>query len=193
MRHWLFHPILFYPLMALLAVFVVALSLQPQSWPRDPAPVTAARDGEWLVWSGEAFDTPSADERHEIMVVRDFFGRAQNLRIAQKASGEPAPEERGARILLSPEDAAALQGRRLTVEVSYNPLPVNAAPALAVAAGGDGPTAWVRQDTPPQPATLRFQLPAQSEVNAIALRAISAADDQAYGLEITRIRISPQT
>jgi len=193
MRHWLFHPLLFYPLAALLAAFVIALSLQPQSWPRDPAPVTAERDGQWLVWSGEGFDSPSADDRHELTVVRDFWGRAQTLRIAQKSTGEPTPEEQGARILLSAEDAAALNGRPLTVEVSYNPLPINAAPALAVGAGSASATNWVRQDVPPQPATLRFNLPAQNGVNAIALRAISAADDQAYGLEITRIRIAPQT
>jgi hypothetical protein len=34
-------------------------------------------------------------------------------------------------------------------------------------------------------------LPAQSTVNAIGLRAVSTGSDQAYGLEITRIRIIP--
>jgi hypothetical protein len=194
MRHWLFHPLIFYPLAALIAAFVIAVSLQPQSWPRDPAPVTAEREGEWLVYQGQRFTSPSVDPAQDITVVRDFWGRAERLRIAQKAqTGGPTPQDQGARILLSPEDSAALAGRPLTVEVSYNPLPVNAATGLAVSTSGAGETSWVQQEAPPQPATLRFRLPAQSQVNSIALRAVSTVNDQAYGLEITRIRITPQT
>jgi hypothetical protein len=194
MRHWLFHPLIFYPLAALLAACVIAVSLQPQSWPRDPAPVTAEREGEWLVYQGQGFNSPTVDAAQDITVVRDFWGRAERLRIAQKAQhGRPTPQEQGARILLSPEDAAALAGRPLTVEVSYNPLPVNAANGLAVSTSSAGATDWVQQEAPPQPATLRFRLPAQNEVNSIALRAVSTVNDQAYGLEITRIRITPQT
>lgn len=194
MRHWLFHPLIFYPLAAIFAAFVIAVSFQPQSWPRDPAPVTAEREGEWLVYQGQGFNSPSIDAAQDITVVRDFWGRAERLRIAQKAQGgRPTPQEQGARILLSREDAAALAGRPLTVEVSYNPLPVNAANGLAVSTSSAGETDWIQQAAPAQSATLRFRLPAQSEVNAIALRAVSTDNDQAYGLEITRIRITPQT
>ena len=195
MRHWLFHPLIFYPLAILLAAALIAISVRPQSWPREPAPAVAERDAEWIVYRGESFNSPDAGAEQEMIVVRDFWGRAQRLRIAQKR-GElsgPRPEESGVRILLAPEEAAALAGRPLTVEVSYNPLPVNAANTLAVSLRGEGPSAWTAQAAPPQSATLRFRLPAHATVNAIGLRAISPSDDQAYGLEITRIRVTPQT
>jgi hypothetical protein len=193
MRHWLFHPLVFYPLALLIGAFVIVVSLQPQAWPREPAPVAATRVGEWLVFQGEAFNSPSVDaQQQEMTVPRDFFGRARALNIAQKPSAPlPTPEDQGARILLSPEDAAALAGRPVTIEVSYNPLPINAATGLAVSLRGEGPSAWVSQPAPPQSATLRFQLPAQSSVSAIGLRALSDGTDQAYGLEITRIRLAP--
>jgi hypothetical protein len=194
MRHWLFHPIIFYPLAAVFAVLVIAISLQPQAWPRDPAPVQAERAGEWLVIQGAGFNSPEGAAAQEMTVVRDVLGRAQTLRIAERGGQTPpTPTDNGVRVLLSPEDAAALAGRPLTVEVSYNPLSMNSATALAVSLRGDGPSAWVSQEAPPQPATLRFRLPAQSSVNAIGVRALSDLDDQAYGLEITRIRITPQT
>lgn len=193
MRNWLFHPIVFYPLAILFAAFVIAVSLRPQSWPRDPAAVSGTQDGEWLVFQGEAFNSPEGDAEQELSVVRDFWGRAQTMRIAQKPGlPPPTPDQPGARILLSAQDAAALSGRPLMVEVSYNPSPVNAANGLAVSLRGEGASAWVSQATPPQPATLRFQMPAQASVNAIGLRALTSNTDQAYGLEITRVRVMPR-
>jgi hypothetical protein len=194
MRNWLFHPLIFYPLVILLAGLAIVVSLRPQSWPREPAPVAAEQDGEWLVYQGEAFNSPDQGAE-EVTVVRDYFGRPLRLRVAQTiAQPLPQPTDTGARILLTPEDAAALNGRPVIVEVSYNPLPVNAANQLAVSLRGAGDSApWVTQVAPPETATLRFTLPAQSEVNAIALRPISSLGDMAYGLEITRIRIQPRT
>jgi hypothetical protein len=195
MRHWLFHPLIFYPLAIAFAALMIALSVRPQSWPRTPAPVMAERQGEWLVWSGEAFNSPAQGADQEMTVIRDFLGRPLVLRIAQKKAQAtpPTPAEDGVQILLSADDAAAIAGRTVTVEVSYNPLPVNAATELAVSLRGGAQTQWVTQAAPSQSATLRFRLPAQNAVNAIGLHAVSAFDDQAYGLEITRIRITPQT
>jgi len=194
MRHWLFHPIIFYPLALVLAAFFIVVSLQPQAWPRAPAAVQAERDGEWLVIRGAGFNSPEGAAGQEMTVVRDFWGQPQTLRVAERGGqSPPAASDNGVRVLLSPEDAAALAGKPLTVEVSYNPLSVNSATRLAVSLRGDEPSAWVSQPAAPQPATLRFRLPAQSSVNAIGVRALSDLDDQAYGLEITRIRITPQT
>lgn len=193
MRHWLLHPIIFYPLAIIVAGLAIVVSLRPQSWPRDPAPVSAERDGEWLVYQGEGFNTPDQGAE-EVTVVRDYFGRPLRLRVAQTiAQPPPGPADQGARILLSAEDAALLNGKPLTVEVSYNPLPVNAANQLAVSVRGQGPAPWVTQTAPPETATLRFNLPPQASVSAIALRPISTLEDMAYGLEITRIRIMPRT
>jgi hypothetical protein len=194
MRHWLFHPLIFYPLAIVIALAAIVVSLRPQSWPREPAPVSAERDGEWLVYQGESFNSPDQGAE-EVTVVRDFLGRPLRLRVAQTmAQPPPRPEDEGARILLSAEDAAAINGRPIIVEVSYNPLPVNSANQLAISLRGEGGRApWITQEAPPETATLRFSLPAQNGVNAIALRPISNLEDMNYGLEITRIRIQPRT
>ncbi len=192
MRNWLFHPILFYPLIAVLAGLVVAASLRPQSWPRQPEPVAGVVEDGALVLERGAFYSPAVGAEQEMMVTRDFWGRPLTLRLAQKpGQPPPTPAEQGVRILLTPEHAALLEDKPVTVEVSYLPLPVNAAAGLAVSVQGIGPAEWVSQETPPQPATARFVLPAQFDVNGIGLRALSTLSDQAYGLEITRIRVVP--
>lgn len=192
MRHWLFHPLIFYPLATLLAVLVIALSIQPQSWPREPAEVAGEMDGGTLVLAGAAFSTPAVGAEQAINVKRDFWGRSLSLMIAQlPGQPPPTPAEQGARILLTPERIALIDDKPLIVEVSYLPLPVNAASGLAVSVQGIGPAEWTPLPAPPQPGTLRFELPAQFAVNAIGLRALSEGTDQAYGLEITRVRVTP--
>lgn len=194
MRHWLFHPIVFYPLVAVFAALVIAISLSPQSWPRSAAQVHAVRDGEWFVYQGDGFNSPDVGPTQEMTVVRDFLGRPLTLRIAERGrQATPNSSEQGTRILLSPDDAAAISGRPVTVEISYYPLAVNAATGLAVSLRGDGASEWVSQSAPSQPTTLRFRLPPTANVNAIGLLTLSNSDDQAYGLEITRIRLTPQT
>lgn len=192
MRHWLFHPLLFYPLAALFAAAMIAASLQPLAWPREPAPVAGIQDGQALVFEGAAFNSPAAGAEQEMTVKRDFWGHPQSLMIAQKP-GQPAPTpaEQGVRILLAPERVPLIDDKPVTVEVSYLPLQINAASGLAVSVQGIGPAMWVSQPAPTQPGTLRFDLPAQFAANAIGLRALSDGADQAYGLEITRIRIAP--
>jgi hypothetical protein len=193
MRNWLFHPLVFYPLALLFAVLVVGASLKPQSWPRAPAPVAGQVEHGSIVFYGPAFNSPAVDAHQDIFVARDIWGRAQSLHIAQKAGGQasPTPDEDGARILLTPEQAAMIANRPVTLEVSYNPIPINVASGLAVSLRGANPANWESQPAPPQPATLRFELHAQPGINAIGLRALSDSGDQAYGLEITRVRITP--
>lgn len=192
MRNWLFHPLIFYPLAAVFAAFVIAVSLKPQAWPREPAPAISASAEGAIVFSGEAFDAPEPHPDQNITVTRDFWGKAQTLRIAvHQGLTPPDPSNRGVRLLLTPADAAALAGHRLTVEVSYNTLPVNPAQALAVSAQDGGPVQWATQTLPTQNATVRFEVNAPPGVRAIGLRPINEGGDAAYGLEITRIRILP--
>jgi hypothetical protein len=192
MRHWSFHPLVFYPLVALLAALVILVSLKPQSWPRQPAPVAGVvRDGA-IVLEGAAFDAPDDSPDQTMNVVRDFWGRPQSLRIAVlPGQPDPSPAETGARILLTPERAALLEDKPATVEVTYRPLPINAATGLAVSLQGVGPADWVIQPIPPEAGTVVFQLPAGFAPDAIGLRAISAGQEQAYGVEIVRIRVIP--
>lgn len=192
MRLWIFHPLVFYPLAALAAALVVILGIQPQSWPRTPAPVSGQIADGVLVLEGAGFDSPDTSPEQSMFVVRDFWGRPSTLRIAQlPGQPPPTPAEQGVRILLAPDVAALIDERPVTIEVSYNPLQFNAASGLAVSLQGIGPAEWISADTPPEPSVVRFDLPEQIAVNAIGLRALSTNDDQAYGLEITRIRVTP--
>ncbi len=194
MRHWLFHPLIFYPLAILAAALLIAISVKPQSWPREPAPAAAQHAEGALVYAGEAFDAPAPAPEQEMTVIRDWLGRARTLRIAVRPDApEPTPEEQGVRILLTPDDAARMDNRPVTIEVSYVPSAVNTASGLAVSLRGAGPAQWVSRDIPPQPATIRFRLPPHAGPNAIGLRALTPNDDQNYGLEITRIRVLPLT
>ncbi|MBI3437457.1 MAG: hypothetical protein HY054_02170 [Proteobacteria bacterium] len=196
MRIWLMHPAVFYPLAAIIAAAAIALSVRPQAWPRTPAPVTAQLVGGGLILTQQSFDAPAPDPNQNLYIPRNFFGQAQSLRIAvQPNAPAPGANDSGVRILLSPDSAAALAGRAATVVVNYNPLPVNAATGLAISLEGDGSNTWVAQPAPPQHGALRFEVPAQSNVAALGLRAISSNADQreAYGLEITRISITPHS
>ncbi len=194
MRHWIFHPAIFYPLAIAIVALLVVLGLQPQKWARDPAPVAAEMVEGALVYTGEGFNSPDPSPEQHLTVVRDFLGRPQALRIAVKPDQPPpTPAERGVRIMMTAEDAARIEDRPVTVEVSYTPSPVNAATGLAVSLQGIAPADWVSQEIAPEPAIVRFELPAQFAVNAIGLRALSSNNDQAYGLEITRIRVIPRS
>jgi len=193
LRSWIFHPLIFYPLVIALAALLIAFGLQPQNWTREPAPVAAELVESELVYAGEAFNSPDSSPEQYMTVVRDFFGRAQSLRIAVKPDRPPpAPAEQGVRILLTPEDAVRIGDRPVTVEVTYNPSAVNAATGLAISLQGIGPAQWVSQSIAPEPATVRFDLPPQQAVDAIGIRALSQSNDQAYGVEITRVRVTPR-
>jgi len=194
MRSWFLHPIAFYPLVAVLAVLVIATSAKPLSWPREPAAVAGERAGSAIVLTGAAFATPAPDPQQNLYVTRNFLGQPRALRIAVLPNqAAPGLNDRGVRILLEPQAAAALNGQPVTIVVTYNPLAVNAATGLAVSVQGAGPTQWIALTAPPQHAALRFEAPAQTAITAIGLRTINANHDQpeAYGLEITRISVTP--
>jgi hypothetical protein len=193
MRSWVFHPLVFYPLALILAVLAITVSLKPQAWPREPAAVAAANAQGVLTFSGQAFDSPEGSPDQNLTVSRDYWGRPQALRIAvHPDTPPPASTDNGVRLLLTPQDAAAINGRPMSIEVSYNALPLNQAHGLAVSIQGAGPTIWVSQNLPTLNAAVRFDLPAQSNVNAIGLRALNTGAEEAFGLEITRIRITPR-
>lgn len=194
MRVWLFHPLIFYPLALLLAGLVITVSLKPQNFPRAPSAAAAEIADGALVYTGERFDAPEPGTGQFVTVTRDFWGKARTLRIAiEPGHVAPTPAEHGVRLLLTPADAARLNGHAATVEVTYNPLPVNAAHGLAVSLQGEGPTTWVSRDIAPQRSITRFEIPAQASVTALGLRALNQDAEEAFGLEITRIRITPHT
>ena len=164
---FLTHPLLFYPLALIVAGLIVLIGLEPQRWAREPRPIEAERQGETLVLAGDAFDAPSPSPDQNMKVVRNFWGEAQALRIAVlPGQPEPTPAERGVRILLSPEDAAFIEDRPVVVEVSYDVMTMNTAPALAVSLQGIAPADWVRQDVPAEPGVLRHRHQRRSGLRA---------------------------
>ena len=192
MRTWLFHPLIFYPLVILVAAAAIGFSLMPQMLPRDPAPVAGFTEDGALVLAGDALGAPNDPPQQNVTVARDFWGRAQSLRIAVLPDqGAPQPSESGVRILLEPQAAALLEGRGVTAEITYRPLPVNAASALAVSLQGPGAAPWVTQPIPPgQSGSVRFNLPAAQGIIAIGLRAVSGETGPlSYGVEIVSIRL----
>lgn len=192
MRNWLFHPLLFYPLVAILAAVVIFVSIRPQSWPRQPAPVAGEIQRGILVLQREAFNSPDKSPEQNLTIARDLWGHAQTMHIAVlPGMPPPTPAETGVRILLTEQSAAVLGDGPVTVDVSYRPQPVNTAKALAVSLQGIGPADWVTQPIQPQAGLLRFQLPPGLSPNAIGLRVISDETDQSYGLEIVRIAAYP--
>jgi hypothetical protein len=193
MKHWLFHPLIFYPLAILIAGLVIVVSLRPQAWPREPTPVAAQVSDGMLIYTGNGFDAPSPSPDQHMTVTRDFWGNPQSLRIAVLPRQPfPTPAEQGVRIMLRPQDAALIENKPVTIEISYNALQVNGSWGLAASLQGIGPAEWVAQPTPPDATVVRIELPAQFAVNAIGLRAIQNEADQAFGIEITRIRIIPR-
>ncbi|MGE0597746.1 MAG: hypothetical protein AB7P07_15425 [Hyphomonadaceae bacterium] len=193
MRHWLFHPLLFYPLVLIIAAAVIGFSLMPQLLPRDAAPAAGQVEGPVLTLRETAFDAPEDPPEQNVTVTRDFLGHAQTLKIAVLPGlGDPQPAERGVRILLQPSAADVLDNRPITVEITYRPLPVNAATALAVSLQGADATQWVSQPIPPLSRRARFELPPAAGVTAIGLRAVSDnPGPEAYGVEIVSIRAGP--
>jgi hypothetical protein len=186
-------PLIFYPLALLAAAIVILFGMEPQKWPREPRPIAGQQQGQTLVLGAAAFDAPSASPDQHMNVVRDFWGRPLSLRIAVLPNQpNPTPAERGVRLLLTPEDAALVTDKPVVVEVSYNPLSIKAATGLAVSLQGIAPADWVIQEIAAQAGVARFALPAQFAVDAIGFRAISSNTDQAYGVEITNVRVLPQ-
>lgn len=192
MRLWLFHPLVFYPIVLLLAAGMIGFSLMPQLWPRPAAPVAAQVENGVVLLERAAFNSPEDPPQQDITVTRNLLGQPQALRIAVlPEQGDPTPQETGVRLLLEPEAGALLSDRGVRVEVQYQPLAVNAASALAVSLQGSGETRWVSQPIPPLSNSVTFTLPATQGVTAIGLRAISGNPPPvSYGVEITSIRAS---
>lgn len=187
-------PLVFYPLAILIAAAIILFGIAPQKWPRDPAPVAGEVQNGALLLTADAFNSPSPVAEENLTVVRDFFGKPVALRVAVLPNqGGPAPRELGVRILLTPESTALISGRPVTVEVTYNPISPNAANALAVSLqGSSAERRWVSQDLAAQSGVASFALRAEPNIEAIGFRAVSSNDDQAYGVEITSVRIVPR-
>ncbi|MGE3141718.1 MAG: hypothetical protein AB7L65_00210 [Hyphomonadaceae bacterium] len=193
MRHWLAHPLVFYPLLAVIAAAFVFLSARPDLGAQPAAAAEAGRvENGAIVLEGAALAHPEVSADQVIYVVRDGLGRPLALRLAVLPNQPPpGPAETEARFALTPETAQRIANRPVIVDVTVAPLPVTTAAGLAVSLQGAGPTQWATAPASPEPQTLRYRLPAVAAPEAVGLRAISAYADYNYGFQIMRIRIAP--
>lgn len=192
MRHWLFHPIIFYALLAAFAAGVFVLSLRPDLGPV-PAPhaVGQVENGAVLL-QRDALAHPELAPGQVAHITRDGLGRPLALRFAVLPNQpEPSPTDPGLRILLKPDVAARIANRPTQLEISIRPVEISTAAVLAISLQGSGPVVWQSKELTPGAQTVRFTLPATGSPTAVGLRAISRNNDYNYGFEIVRIRILP--
>jgi hypothetical protein len=184
--------IFFYPLAALAAAAAIAASFGPELLPNKAAPQAGRLERGALVYDATALahmDVPDTQVAH---VDRDDYWRAAVMQIATRRTRlDPSPALPGARLLLTPDQAAALAGKPIRVQVRVRPLPYTTAVSLAVSAQTGGPVAWTAQKLPAESAALSFHLPAieGSPPQAIGFWPVTAARDYDYGVEIVEVRV----
>ena len=194
MRHWLFHPIIFFPLACVFAVAMILFGFGPRAFDRPVTPQSGRVEGSSVVLAGDALASPQGAPEQVFQVDSVYLRANRSLRVAVRPNlGPPAPEEAGIRVLLTPATAARLVNRPMRVDVSYRAIPISAASALAVRLDGDTLQPWaINALSLDQPGVVRFDLPAQAHINAFAIRAISDNNtDFNYGVEITQVRLTP--
>lgn len=165
------------------AAFIV---LAPRFLDYHAKPVAGAIDGETLVLEGPALATPDPSPEQT-------YRFADNVLELTVLADQPAPTpaERGVRILLTPERVTHINDRAVVVEVQYRAPATGAASGLATSLQGIGPSEWIDQPISAGEGVARYELPAQSAVDGLGLRALSETPGQTGALTVTRIRISP--
>jgi hypothetical protein len=188
---------LFYPLLAIAAAALIVASFGYSLRPILPAPQAARVSGAAMVYGPAALAAiaPGADQL--LYADRTMTGAARSIHLGTlRTSGAPDAARQGARLLLTPADAAALAGAPLIVTVTYRPIAANIAPQLSLSAQGDGPVAWVTKAVPVTEGRSRFDLPASAgPLSAIGLWPHPQADEyySNYGIEIVSLRVQRAT
>lgn len=181
----------FYPLLAVVAAGLIALSLGADAFEHGATSQRAARQGEALVYGPhEIARGARVDSAHVRFVVRDLGVNARAVRFAVRPhTPPPAPTDRGVQLLLDPADTAALVGHSVTVELQVRRFSITAAAAIALRLD-DGP--WVVTPLPATSGPVSVRLPAPAgPPRTLALRLISDRDDLNYGAEFGRIALRP--
>lgn len=185
--------VIFFPLAALAAAALVALSLGPNQPLSQPSAQAGRMAAQGLVFDAEALTTLDPGPTIAVFADRTVSGRALGLRLAaSKADGDVRPDEPGARLLLAPETAALLATGKVRVTLNVRPLATGAAPELAVRLEtAAGPGDWVRVAIPLEPAPLVLEFAPRAAPTALALRPLNPALDTPAGFEVHEIRLEP--
>jgi hypothetical protein len=189
MRRALFHPLLFYPTLAALALMAVLFSLRP-AWPDPHETVMGAqRAARAFDYGANNLAATATGPAHVSYIVRDTFGLPQSLRLARTMAsvGQDLP---GAVMPLTPEDAAAFAQGPVVADVVYRPIPINTAEGFSLRWAGT--QAWISTAIEPREGQVSLVLPeTDTPPTGLEIRIDSTRADYAYGLEILAIRLTP--
>lgn len=185
----------FYPLLFAVAAALILASLGFEAFARGGAPQKAERDGKTFVYTAGALaggiDASKGHLRH---VTRDMGVSARAVRIGVRPGlGAPTPSSTGATLLFDHADAAALSGKAIHVEVSVRRISVTTAAALAVSIRNGASATWATSAIPMDNGVMAFDLPASAgpPPKGLGLWLVSDKTDYNYGVEISRIAITP--
>lgn len=184
----------FYPLLFLVAVALVTVSLGADVYERKGAPQTATMDGGAHVFDAQALaDGVITRNGHVLHIARQFGLSPRAVRIgARPGMGAPTPDRAGAQLLFTPEEGARLAGKALRVEVAFRRITVTNAVSLSLGVANGGPISWTTQPIPAENGVMTFDLPATAGApQALAFWLMNDQKDYNYGMEISRIRVTP--
>ena len=185
----------FYPVIAVAALSLIALSFGLDAFDVRVTPQHAQRQGAALSYGPhELARGVKLDADHVSYVVRDFGVNAHAMRIAVKPN-RPAPtaQDTGVRLLLDSAETAALAGKPVRVEVAFVRLPRTAAGGIAISLQNGGPVTWVSKALPLENGVLAIDLtaPAGAAPTALGVRMLSDRVDFNSGAEIRKITLKP--
>jgi len=185
----MFRDWIFYPLIALAAAGMIALSFGPAPWRPAPAAQAGDRQEGALVFTPDALE--QIEPRGAVTSVSYAGWSPTAVRIATPpGQGEPGAATPAARLQLSADAGQALAGKALIVELLVRPVPLSTAPNLAVAITRGGAQSWARTEIGAEPALVTFKFEAApGPVEAIALYPINPSQDRPLSVEIGEIRV----
>lgn len=184
----------FYPLLVAIAAALVIVSLGAGAFERSGRAQTATMDGATHVFAAQALaDGIVTHNGHLLHIAREFGLSPRAVRLGVRPGmGAASADRSGVQLLLAPEEGARLAGKALRVEIAFRRISVTNAASLAVGLETGGPIAWVTQPIPPENGVMTFDLPASATApTALGFWVVSDKTDYNYGVEISRVRVTP--
>lgn len=183
----------FYPLVLAAAVALVLVSLGAGAFGRSALPQAATRESSAYVFGATALAAGiETRDGHVLHVARDYGVSAKAVRIGVRPGmGVPSADRAGAKLLLTPADAAAFAGKPLRVEATIKRINVTNAVSLGVSVQDGGPITWATQVIPAADGVMTFDLPPSAAPKAIGFWVVSDKTDYTYGVEIGSVRVTP--
>lgn len=185
----------FYPLLLAVAAVLIVASLGFDVFAHGGGAQKAQRDGAAYVFNAGALaDGIEPSDGHLFHVTRDLGVSARAVRIGVRPGlGAPTSTGGGAVLLFDATDASAFAGKALHVELNIKRISATTAASLAVSAQNGTATTWATTAIPAENGVMRFDLPASAgpPPKGLGLWVISDKMDYNYGIEISRIAVTP--